>query len=189
MLTDEALVRSAKTGKQAAYAELVRRWSAPIFVICKAYVGCPHTAEDLAQETFLRGWNALETLEENQKFGAWLRTIARRGCLDWLKKKTNQTVPFSVVGGAIERGEAFADSSQSPEEEFWNKTDREQLQTSLESLPEEEREVLLLHSSGEWTYAQLAELLEIAVGTVNSRLARAREQVRNRMRLFRGAEQ
>jgi RNA polymerase sigma factor (sigma-70 family) len=185
VLPDESLVRDAKQGESAAYAELARRWSAPILAVCQARVRCRHSAEDLAQETLLRGWESIQSLQDNRKVGAWLRGIAQHVCLDWLKRHQNQQVPFSVVGEAAKSGDGFADNSISPAEQFFKRSEEERLQAEIDRLPEDERETLLLYASGEWTYQQLAELLDVAVGTINARLARARERLCRHLRIVR----
>ena len=177
MLPDAALVRMAKRGESDAYAELVRRWSVAITVTCRARVHCLNTAEDLTQETLLRGWDALATLQDDNKFGSWLRAIAHRVCLDWLKKHQNRQVPFSTLGQDNKGGDAFAGTSTDPLENLARQSEYDQLHIALESLPEEEREIMLLYATGDWTYAALSEHLEIAVGTVNVRLARARTKL------------
>lgn len=91
-MSDGELVRQALSGRSSAYGELARRWSAPILAFCHAKVRSVHAAEDLAQESLLRGLRALPTLSEPEKFGPWLRGIALRVCLDWLKSKQTQQV-------------------------------------------------------------------------------------------------
>lgn len=181
MSSDEELVRRAKAGESAAYAELVRQWSAPVLALCRSQVRSRDACDDLCQEALLRGWKSLGTLQDVNKFGAWLRGIARRVCLDWLKSRQNRQVPFSVLGDTAENGSKFADGHPSPAEELVRNSEAQRLMNQIDELPDDEREVLLLYSTGDWTYHQLAEFLEIAVATVNIRLARARERLRKRM--------
>ena len=84
-MTDGQLVRQTLDGATSAYEALVRRWAARVVGVCHARVGRAAAAEDLAQETLLRGFKALPTLSEPEKFGPWLCGIATRTCLDWLK--------------------------------------------------------------------------------------------------------
>src|SRR5947209_12501390 len=96
-MSDAELVRQARAGRADAYAELVRRWAARIAAVCHARVGRAHVADDLAQETLLRGFRALGPLSDPDRFGPWLCGIALRTCLDWRKAKKNAQVPFSVL--------------------------------------------------------------------------------------------
>src|SRR3954452_24133761 len=96
-MSDAELVRQARAGRAEAYAELVRRWAARVTALCHAKVGKAHLADDLAQETLLRGFRALGSLTDPDRFGAWLCGIALRTCLDWLKAKKNAQIPFSAL--------------------------------------------------------------------------------------------
>src|SRR5580704_16158114 len=98
MVSDADLVRQARAGRTTAYEELVRRWAGRITALCHARVKRAHLADELAQETLLRGFRALHSLSDPDRFGAWLCGIALRACLDWLKAKQNSQVPFSVLG-------------------------------------------------------------------------------------------
>src|SRR5262249_35476186 len=97
-MTDAELVRQALGGRADAYAELVRRWAPRIMALCHGKTGHRGAAEDLAQETLLRGYRALSTLNEPEKFGSWLYGIALRSCRDWLKAKERTQVSFSDLG-------------------------------------------------------------------------------------------
>src|SRR5262245_24099825 len=97
MSSDSELVLLAKGGQLAAFEELVRRWSARMLAICHAKVRSAHTAEELAQESLLRGLRALGTLEDPAKFGPWLCGIASRVCLDWLKSGQARQVSLDAM--------------------------------------------------------------------------------------------
>src|SRR5947209_8698603 len=107
-MSDGDLVRQTLAGRTAAYGELVRRWSAGVLACCHAKVRSAHAAEDLAQETLLRGFRSLATLAEPEKFGPWLRGIAMRVCLDWLKNKQTGQVPFTSLGANGDPTESLA---------------------------------------------------------------------------------
>src|SRR5438093_521652 len=98
-MSDGDLVRQTLAGQTAAYEELVRRWSARVLACCHAKVGRAQAAEDLAQETLLRGLSALHSLDDPDKFGPWLRGIASRVCLDWLKDKERRQVSLGSSDG------------------------------------------------------------------------------------------
>src|SRR5438552_10031989 len=112
-MTDGQLVRQALDGSAPAYETLVRRWSARVMGVCHARVGRAAAAEDLAQETLLRGLRALPTLSEPEKFGPWLCGIATRTCLDWLKKSERTEVSLSA-GGNDQGDSRFAAPGNDP---------------------------------------------------------------------------
>lgn len=96
-VADAELVRQARSGLRPACAELVRRWSARVLAVCHARVRRREVADELAQETLLRGFQALTTLDSPERFGPWLRGIAQRVCLDWLKATQTGQVTFTEL--------------------------------------------------------------------------------------------
>jgi RNA polymerase sigma factor (sigma-70 family) len=142
-------------------------------------VGCPHTAEDLAQETLLRGFRALATLKAPERLGPWLRGIAQRVCLDWHKSKQNSQVPFSSLADSTAADGLLSDSNTANRAE--QNDDLRALMADVEALPAEQRETLLLYYYHDFTYRQLADLLEVSPATVNARLTKARAALRWRL--------
>src|SRR5215470_4811241 len=113
MSSDSDLARLAQGGQSSAYEELVRRWSARVLAVCHARVRSCHIAEELAQESLLRGLRAIGTLEDPAKFGPWLCGIASRACLDWLKSGQARQVSLDAVSDG--RPETWAvDGRDSP---------------------------------------------------------------------------
>lgn len=178
--SDADLVRQAGNGRPEAYGELARRWSARVMAVCHARVRCETSAADLAQETLLRGFRDLVTLKSPEKFGPWLRGIAQRVCLDWLKAKQQSQVPFTRlaadghppdllvrddgVGAAVDRADEVS-----------------RLMAEVEALSENHREVLMLFYYDEMSYREMAELLGVSAATINARLSEARSLLRNRL--------
>jgi RNA polymerase sigma-70 factor (ECF subfamily) len=177
--SDADLVRQAGNGRPEAYGELARRWAPRVMAVCHACAG-ETSAADLAQETLLRGFRDLITLKSPEKFGPWLRGIAHRVCLDWLKAKQQSQVPFTrlaadgrppdlLVGGddsgaAVDRADEVS-----------------RLMAEVESLSENHREVLMLFYYDEMSYREMAELLGVSAATINARLSEARGLLRARL--------
>jgi len=175
---DAELVREARRGSVAAYAELVRRWSARVLAVCHARVRRRDVAEELAQETLLRGFQSLATLESPERFGSWLRGIAQRVCLDWLKAKQTGQVTFTELP-TDKQPDGFltsdADGSVDRADEVRH------LMSTVEKLPDEFREVLMLYYYQDATYQELAETLNVSSATINARLTKARAMLRERL--------
>ena len=179
MDSDGDLVRQSLDGHPAAYEQLVRRWSARVLAVCHARVRNTSSAEDLAQETLLRGLRGLKTLEQPERFGSWLIGIAARTCLDWLKSSQRTEVGYGALGHDGEEGvEAPSDAPESREE-----CDR--LMAEVQRLPEAYRETLMLYYHEDCTYQELAELLGVSAATINARLTKARAMLRERLGAFR----
>jgi RNA polymerase sigma-70 factor, ECF subfamily len=177
-MDDAELVRQTLAGRTEAYADLAQRWSARITAICHARVRNAHHADDLAQETLLRGFRALHTLSDHAKFGPWLMGIAARAALDWLKAKERTTRPFSTLG--IDESYERSNNKQ-PDEAAFQAEERRLVLAEIEALPEVFRQVVMLYYYDELTYRDLAALLGVSTATINARLTKAREMLRERL--------
>jgi RNA polymerase sigma-70 factor (ECF subfamily) len=179
---DEELVRQTLDGQPSAYAELVRRWAAPVLAVCHARIRCWHAAEDLAQETLLRGLKALPSLTSRERFGPWLRGIAQRVCLDWLKSKQTGQVPFTSLGRGQAPDELLATDGDAASRELEAAEESRRLMDCVSGLDDDCREVLMLYYYQDVTYADLAELLGVSPATINARLTKARAALREQLR-------
>ena len=176
---DGDLAREAMAGRTAAYEQLVRRWSARVLALCHARVRDSAAAEDLAQETLLRGFRGIKTLADLDRFGAWLMGIAARTCLDWLKSAKRTEVGYAALGEAAENGiESRPDNAARREQ-------TEDLMREVANLPEAYREAVMLYYHNDCTYQELADLLGVSAATVNARLTKARAMLRERMDVLR----
>jgi RNA polymerase sigma factor (sigma-70 family) len=179
-MSDAELVRLALAGRAQAYEELVRRWAARVTAWCHARVGNAHVADDLAQETLLRGLRSLGTLSDPERFGAWLCGIALRVCLDWRKAKQNKQVPFSALSPEQDPDSYLAGTLRADTDAERDDEARHVL-SEIEALPEDCRQVVLLYYYENMTYRDLAGLLGVSTATVNARLTRARALLRERL--------
>jgi RNA polymerase sigma-70 factor, ECF subfamily len=179
LIADAELCRQAMRGVRSALSELTHRWAARVLAICYARVGRRDVAEELAQEALLRALRSLASLENPDCFGAWIRGIADRVALDWLKSPQRTQVPFSTLRtegspdfpGSGETGDAVAERNE----------DLGRLRAEIEQLPEECREALMLFYYHDMTYDELAALLGVSRATVNARLSKARQLLRRRL--------
>ena len=184
MNTDADLVGQARQGKVSSYEALVRRWSAPVTAYLRAKVCHAEVAEDLAQESFLRAYHSLATLSNSEKFGSWLLSIAHRLALDWLKAKARTEVRFTDVQREDWRGSSgddWAANVDPPDEACSQAEDHEILLAMVDELPESLREVLLIYYYDDVTYKDIALMLDVSTATVNARLSKARQMLRDRM--------
>jgi RNA polymerase sigma-70 factor, ECF subfamily len=180
-MSDGELVRLTLGGRTEAYEELVRRWAGQTTALCHVKIGRADVAEDMAQEALLRGYRALASLADPDKFGSWLCGIAVRACLDWLKAKERSQIPFSAFGP--DRNPA--DSIPSRALNDGRATDREEeldrLMREVERLPQEYRQVLMHYYYEDVTYDDLALMLGVSRATINARLTKARALLRERL--------
>ncbi|HUN61918.1 MAG TPA: sigma-70 family RNA polymerase sigma factor [Candidatus Sulfotelmatobacter sp.] len=135
-------------------------------------------AEDLVQETCLRALRAMKRLRPDSNVKSWLFTILRNIWLNQLRQR--KTAPPMVDLDGDERGpERAVDSAKDPYAAYLSELESEQVRRAIELLPLESREVILLREYEELSYEQIAALLQCPVGTVMSRLARARYKLRD----------
>jgi RNA polymerase sigma-70 factor, ECF subfamily len=171
-MSDAELVRQVLAGNTAAYAELMRRHAGRALAVCRARVWRPDDAEELAQEAVFRGLRDLPTLRNPEAFGGWLCRIARNVCLNWRRDRHRGPRPLC--------NEDVEDPGEGPD-----RVDRDDelrhLMQEVRRLPEELREVLMLYYSQNFTYAELAELLNVLPSRVNYCLWQAREMLRERL--------
>ena len=167
-LPDCQLIELCHRSDQQAYACLLKRYSRRVFSICYGKVGRPDDAEDLAQETFVRGFSRLDTLRDPAQFYPWLTQIARNLCIDFLRRQPSI------------RAEAIDDSEAAATQNGLN-IDCLDLQESIEKLPEQLRIPLLDYYIAGLNTSEIAEAHGITPATVHTRLSRARKELRRLM--------
>lgn len=176
--TDGELVRQARAGVGSAYGQLARRWAPRVLAVCHARVG-RSAAEDLAQETLLRGLRGLSSLADPDKFGPWLAGIAHRTCLDWLKSAKRSEISLDALSASTDG--AAAPCAVANEEACGRRERAEHLMAEVERLPLPYREIVMLYYHQDCTYQELADALGVSAATVNARLTKARAMLRERM--------
>jgi RNA polymerase sigma-70 factor, ECF subfamily len=135
-------------------------------------------AEDLVQETCLRALRAIGGLRAESSLKSWLFTILRNIWLNQLRQR--RTAPDQIELDASENGTYEpTDAVQDPHKDFVNKVEREQVRAAIQQLPIEFREIIILREYEELSYQEIAGLLDCPIGTVMSRLARARARLRD----------
>lgn len=164
---DECVARSQK-GDQKAFAELVRRYQDRIFRFILRMTNSRDEALELTQETFLKAFQNVAAWQPNALFRTWLFRIATNTALDTLRRrKVVEYVP-------IEEDMDFPDHRVNIEAQLHTAQQYRILDWALQQLAHEHRQVLLLREIEDMSYAEIAESLGIAEGTVKSRIARAR---------------
>ena len=173
--TEQTLARRAREGDPDAFGALVERYKRHAFAHALAIVGSREDALDLSQEAFVRAYRARHTLDPTRSFGAWLYQIVRRVCLNFLRDSKTRARLLEAQGGwLIERAQhAQIDPSESAE----RADTRRRISAAIERLPPHEREVLVLKEFEELKYREIAERLEVPIGTVMSRLYSARKRL------------
>lgn len=165
---EQDLAAAACSGDPAAFSALVSRYGRPIYSVCRRYLG-PEDAEDAAQETFVRAFVHIGSFDPERPLLPWLVTIARRLCIDALRKRR----PSPQGSMALE-----ASSASDLERQVSAKQEVGLLKQGLAELPEGPREAVWLYHFEGMAYRDIAQALEVPQGTVMTWLHRGRNRLR-----------
>lgn len=176
---DESLVQETLAGNQASFQLLVERHQGRIFALARHYTRNPVEVEDLVQDTFLKAYSRLDTFQHQSSFFTWLYRIAVNTILDSMKRRSRSPVQ------AVEDPEMLAAPGPTPISGPGAGMEREEIaritHEVLEQLPDIFRTVLVMREFEDLSYQEIADTLEISIGTVESRLFRARARFKDKL--------
>lgn len=166
-------------GDVNAFETLVLSYEKNVYNLALRMVKNPEDASDMAQEAFIRAYNSLASFRGESKFSVWLYRIVSNACLDFLRSRSRHpTVSLSVENDEGEETELdIPDESQSPEALLERRLTRDSVRRGLDALSEEYRQILLLREIQGLSYDEIAETLSMELGTVKSRIFRARKKL------------
>lgn len=184
LLTDQEVVRHAVIGREAAYRELIRRYQRPVFSLVFRMVRDRELAEDLAQETFIKVLNAIDSYRPEYKFSSWIFKIANNAAIDHLRRRNLDTLsldgsPHAETAEAIEATTLqIGSDAETPLEEVANRELGSQIEAAIGRLRPEYRSCILLRHVEGRPYEEIAEILDLPLGTVKTYIHRARNELR-----------
>lgn len=174
---EAALVARAKTGDAAAFAALVERHMRRAYATALGLVGSHEDALDLSQEAFARAFRARATLDPGRPFYAWLYAVLRRLCFNHLRDRGTRRRRIDEERDWLVADAAAQAEEESPERRAAAAELRGRVAAAIEALPDTEREAIVLKEFEGLKYREIAELLDVPVGTVMSRLFSARRRL------------
>jgi RNA polymerase sigma-70 factor (ECF subfamily) len=183
-LGDREVVALAKAGKETAYRELLRRYERPVFSLIYRMVRDRALAEDLAQETFVKVLNALESYRPEYKFSSWVFKIANNAAIDQLRRREVDTLSLDGAPDARTADEVEAtalqavDRQESPLAELEARELGSQIEVAVGKLRPEYRTCILLRHVEGRSYEEIAEVMDLPLGTVKTYIHRARLELR-----------
>ena len=175
------MIKRVKNGDIEAFSELVGRYEKKTFNFAYRMLKDTHLAEDVTQEAFLRVFTKIDTLKENSSFSTWFYTILNNICLDYLRKKSRQPDTVSIGQKSTDDEEyelQIEDNSIGPHESLEKKEAAIMLEGALSKLSAEHRAAIILRDIEGREYEEIAKISGISLGTVKSRLSRARLALR-----------
>jgi RNA polymerase sigma-70 factor (ECF subfamily) len=173
--SDRDLIAAVLDGSEAAFAALVDRYKDRVFRLLGRYCRDAVECEDLAQDVFLKVFRKLHTFKHDAQFFTWLYRITVNAANDHLSRASSRRLRLVEDTGVFERGGESEDPTASLESAEVARVARE----IIDQLPEKFRTILVLREFEELSYTEIAEVLEIQLGTVESRLFRARKRVKD----------
>jgi RNA polymerase sigma-70 factor (ECF subfamily) len=182
--TDQEIVVLARAGQEAAYRELIRRYERPLFSLLYRMVRDRELAEDLAQETFIKALNAIESYRPEYKFSSWIFKIANNAAIDHLRRRELDTLslegsPHAETPDAVEATALqIGDRQESPLDAVEARELGGQIEGAIAQLRPEYRSCILLRHVEGRAYEEIAEILNLPLGTVKTYIHRARNELR-----------
>ena len=179
-MDEAALIRAAQRGNMDAFNELVLTYQHRVYNLAYRILGDPASASDATQEAFIAAYQKIATFRGGS-FRSWLLRIVANRCYDELRRRKRRPITSWEEFGDVdeEANPALINGGESPEESVERGELARLLQAAISSLPADQRVVLVLSDVEGMNYAEIAETVGIPVGTVKSRLARARARLRD----------
>ena len=180
---DEDLVLRVQRGDKSAFDFLVIKYQHRIIQLVNRYIKDPSEAQDVAQEAFIKAYRALADFRGEAAFYTWLYRIAINTAKNYLLSRLRRSSNYQVD---IQEAEALENAPQlqgleTPERELLNQEIIDVINAVIEELPEEMRTAIILREFEGMSYEEIAEAMDCPVGTVRSRLFRAREEIDNKL--------
>ncbi len=174
---DDVLVEKAIGGNGAAYKKLVEKYERALFFHILKMVKNREQVEDLVQESFVKAFDNLNSYSTNYAFSTWLYRIATNHTIDYLRKKKLQTLsidePVKTRDGNMQM--QLEDETAETDRRIIRSQRQEIVQNAIEDLPEKYRKVIEMRHMEEKSYQEIADILDLPLGTVKAHIFRARE--------------
>jgi len=183
VIEDLEIVQRVRAGQRDDYAHLVRKYQERVLRLCTSLLNHATTAEDAAQEIFLKAYQALDTFRGDASFSTWLYRIAANHCKDLLRKRSREKTESweALVEAQGEQVQQLLTSTEDPKSV---PADAELVERILSHLPPNYRLILTLREVQGLTYQELADTLACSVDAVKARLRRARQELQDTLRHF-----
>jgi RNA polymerase sigma-70 factor (ECF subfamily) len=176
---DDALVRRAQQGDEAAFDRLVELFAPRVYQLAYRLTNNPEDARDMAQEAFVRVYQALPRFKGDAAFSTWLYRIVTNLCYDELKRRRRRAPTFSETHDDDEFSpDELTSAAEGTEDALLRRERQQAVRRAITQLPEIFRLVLVLYDIQGHSYQEIADILRQNIGTVKSRLNRARHMLR-----------
>ena len=175
-MTEMELVRAAAGGDESAFAELVRMYESKAYHLALRMCGNAEDASDVAQDAFLAAWRGLPSFRGESGFSTWLYRLVSNAAIDYLRRTKHQRGNVSLDDEELNLD--APDDSPTPHEAAEANDLKDAVAKGLKELSDDHRTVLVMREVQELSYEEISETLQLDLGTVKSRISRARNHLR-----------
>ncbi len=181
-IDEKKLIERASGGNAAAFNELMARHEHQMYAVALRMCANREDAQDCLQEAMLRVYRAISGFKGQSSFSTWLYRITMNTCLDELRRKKNKQ--NTSLDGLLDQGWSPTEGSAGPEQEALRSELRDKMGGAIRQLPEDMRVAIVLRDMQGLTYDEIAQVTQVSVGTVKSRISRGREKLREKLREY-----
>lgn len=187
-LPEADLISRLRARELDAFEELVGHFERPVYALCFRLLGDAEEARDAAQETFLKVYRGLGGFRGEAGLKTWIYRIAVNQAMNqqrwWRRRHRDETISLDITRGQSDTtiGDSLPGRGRSPEAQAISSERERQVMSALDEIKQEYRVALILREIEELSYEEIAETLGISIGTVKSRIARGREELRRRVK-------
>lgn len=178
-VSEKKIIEKVLGGDANAFEELVLKYEKTVYNLALRMVGDRDDAFDMTQEAFIKAYGSLSSFRGDSKFSVWIYRIATNVCLDFLRSKSRkQQVSLTVSDDDDEDAQLdIPDPSSAPEQQLIKKISMQSVEEGLKTLPDKQRQILVMRELGGMSYAEIGKALSLKEGTVKSRIFRARKRL------------
>lgn len=176
-MEEKDLILRCQQGDEAAFEALIRTHERKVYALCRRMCRNEDDALEAAQDVFLAVWRGIGSFREDAAFSTWLYRLATNACLDILRREKKRGGDVSLDDEEARLD--VADTAPRPEEAAERAETRRMVREGLLALPDDYRQVLLLRETEQLSYQEIADVTGLELGTVKSRISRARLALRN----------
>lgn len=178
-VSEKEIIEKVLGGDANAFEELVLKYEKTVYNLALRMVGDRDDAFDMTQEAFIKAYGSLSSFRGDSKFSVWIYRIATNVCLDFLRSKSRkQQVSLTVSDDDDEDAQLdIPDPSSTPEQQLIKKISMQSVEEGLKTLPDKQRQILVMRELGGMSYAEIGAALSLEEGTVKSRIFRARKRL------------
>lgn len=188
-IEEQELLKKARSGDVLAFEQLVEKYQQKVYSLAFRYMGNEEDASDMSQEAFLKSYKSLRNFKGDSTFGTWLYRITTNVCLDELRRRKRRYQHFNILsidepvatsdGDEVEK--EIADSAPLQDTIIDRKEFSSYINAMLDQMKPEYRAVIILRDIMDFSYEEIAQVLDCSIGTVKSRINRARNLLKKKM--------